>query len=212
MSDHWYAAWGFWIGVGGLLVGLLGVITGMWIRNHPKSSRLACRISESGLIQHVETAAELRVTLGGFPVRDPFVAQFTITNLGPEDLSPASFQGGFLRFTTPAPVYTDEGDVLRSPTMTTAAILQSTTPVKFDYLQESRLSVEIEPCQLKVGESLSVSVLVAGSPRFTTEVRLTAFSTEELRGAKPSDYELSIELPLPFPFGRIPITWRRRNL
>lgn len=210
MSDHWYAAWGFWVGIGGFLAGVIGIGTGLWMRNHPKCSRLACRIAESGLIQHVHTPKELRVTLGGMLVPDPYVAQFTVTNLGPEDLSPASFEGGYLRFTTPAPVYTDGAGPLLTQTMTNAAILQSTTPVKFDYLQGDRLTVDVEPCQIKVGESASVSVLVAGSPHFTAEARLTSFSTDELRGDKPADYELSIELP--FPLAHIPITWRRRSL
>lgn len=73
-----------------------------------------------------------------------------------------------------------------------------------------RICLDLQPCQLKVGEIASITLLIAGAPEFTCQDRLTSFSAKELRGDKASDYELTIDLP--GPFGRIPITWRRKGV
>jgi hypothetical protein len=160
-------------------------------------------------MQGVETAKELRVTLGGYVVPNPYVVRFAVTNLGPEDLNPSAFAGGHLRFASPVPSDSIGSDDFLTQTMSPFSILQSTTPVKLDFEPNERLKVDIQPCQLKVGEVASVTLLISGTPQFVCEDRLTSFSVEELRGDKPSEYELSVDLP--GPFGRIPVTWRRRR-
>lgn len=111
---------------------MVGIAFGLWTRNHPKSSRLACRISESALIQRIETDRDLRVTLGGYLVPDPYLVKFTITNLGPEDLNPSSFAGGYLRFTSPVPV-SPTSDAILDETRAAFSILQATTLSRLDY-------------------------------------------------------------------------------
>lgn len=97
----------------------------------------------------------------------------------------------------------------------TLSIVSSTTPASIDYLASQNggrpsVAIVVEPFLLKVDETASVAVIIAGQPSFETEHRLASFRVQELRGDRPADFEMRVELPLPF-LGSMPVTWTRRK-
>jgi hypothetical protein len=188
------------------VVGLLGVFYGAWARSHPKRSQLVSRIAESALMPEADPENEVRVTQNGVLVPEPYVVIIDLTNLGPDELSPSSFDGGHLRFTTKR--YTSS-NVPMGVTFTQLAVLRADSPVKIEYPSKDRVSLALLPCQLKVGESISIACLISGEPQFESEGRLTGFAVREMRGAGPSEFELRIDLP--GSLGTIPVTWTRHR-
>jgi len=204
--------WGFWLAVAGVLLGFFGIVYGAWARSHPKRSVILGRISESALFTGIETDHHVQVMMDGSLVPEPHLVRLTITNLGPNDLGPAAFAGGYLRCVTPPP--TPRIDDRSQPyDMAPIAILQADTPcgvVHPEPVGATVLGVDIAACQLRVGESATIVAMIAGNPEFSWQDKLIGFALETARGERPADLELSIRLPTPF--GSVPFTMRRVRL
>lgn len=159
----------------------------------------------------VATADQIRVTMHGYQIVEPHLVRITLTNLGPADLTPSAFEGGHLRCVTPAPF--PQGDGMS--TMVPLALLHSSTPCQIVYpkapASETPIGLEVSPVQIRAGESIAVTALIAGEPDFTWDDRLAGFTLQTLKGEKPADFKLTIEVPLPF-VGTLPLTWRRVRL
>ena len=187
------------MGLIGAIFGMLGVWWGVWARNNPKASRLVCRVSESALIQGVgDDARELVVSLDGFVMPDPYLVKIEIFNAGPEDLGPSAFAGGFLRFVSP-PARLSKKHMKMS--MNPLSILTSTTPTHIDYEKtatgENGVAVVVDPCQLKVAEAATITVIVAGRPAFATDGRLTSFKVQEVGGTNLMTLSSGSSFPFP---------------
>jgi hypothetical protein len=100
---------------------------------------------------------------------------------------------------------------------TAVALLNSTTSTTFEVGQKRGAVFSVQPCQLKVDEAASITVLIAGTPEFAPRPGSRRSRLKKLRGDKPDDFEMTLSLPVPLLLrvflgaGRIPATWRRKH-
>src|SRR5690606_589612 len=102
-------------------------------------------------------------------ISDPYLARLVVTNLGPYDLTPAVFEGGYLRLVSGM---STGGAGSGRQTGALFALLEADLTGKVDYRRsqgEPQISVELDSFLLKVGESATLAVLVSGRPDFSLE-------------------------------------------
>lgn len=141
---------GGWPGVIAILLGIAGLVYGVYARSHPKEGTLAYRLWSQPLL--AKANAHLDVIYDEQSIPEPQVITLELVNLGPGDLGSADLDGGFLRLESNPGLFIA---VLEGDEITTLASPQGSDP------GSSRL--DIEPGILKKGESLSVSLLAMGN-------------------------------------------------
>ena len=171
-----FVDWGFWIGVAGTVLGAVGVVYGIWARSHPGSGRLAFRVTESALIPQSSHVERLRVLLEDREITDPWLAVVDIINVGGIDLSPAAFEGGYLRLITSGSTNYGRGIIESVLTPVDGTLRVSERPDGVFVDPDMVESVfELAPRQLKAGEGLSLTVLASHRPRIRVQGRLAGF-------------------------------------
>lgn len=166
MNDF-YAVWGFWITVIGIALGIAGIVYGVWARSHPRVGQLACLLTESSLVPAEVTAGGMSVVYNGDEVLQPWITTVEVTNLGPIDLGPSAFEGGRLRFAATGPGFI-EGNLTSVP----GRRYFNAEDVADKHLESH---FEVSSCQLKVGESLTLTLLSSGQPNIKVDAKLTGF-------------------------------------
>jgi hypothetical protein len=167
VSDF-FTVWGFWITAISFLIGIAGIIYGVWARNHPRSGMLAVVLTESSLVPtEVAAAGGMRVVYGDSDVSEPWITMVTVTNLGPVDLGPEAFKGGRLRFRSNGPGFI-EGNLTDVPGeyIFDADNREDEHPTSY---------FDVSPCLLKVGDSFTLTLLSSEQPNVFVEAQLTGF-------------------------------------
>lgn len=168
--------WGFWIGVAGTALGAIGVIYGIWARSHPGSGRLAYRVTESALIPQNSHVERLRVMLDDREITNPWLAVVEIVNVGGIDLSPAAFEGGFLRLTTSGSTEHGRGTIEGVLSPVDGTLNESEWPGG-DFVDPALVEsvFALSPRQLKARDSISITLLASNKPEIQIQARLTGF-------------------------------------
>lgn len=201
VDDRFFTNLGFWITLAGTLLGIGGIVYGIWARSHPKIGRIIYRINESSLIPAGASADRMRVLLDDESIYDPYIAVIEVVNTGPNDLPPDAFKGGRLRISTTG----EEGR--ESPTLSGNLSSSVTGTITTELpIHRSGMSITISPdpfpfyqChfdvdafQVKKGRSAVITLLSSGKPNLIIDASLTDFEVEEVKQA--SDFELSVEV------------------
>lgn len=171
MSDF-YTFWGFWITVIGLPIGIAGFFYGVWARNHPRAGRLGFVVTESSLVPAEVIEGGMTVVYKGDDVPKPWITMVKVTNLGPIDLGPSAFEGGYLRFESSGPGYI-EGNLT---SVEGEHHFNIDDVLELDMHPESHF--EVSPRLLKVGESFTLTLLSSGQPNIKVDAQLTGFQTK----------------------------------
>lgn len=195
VNMDFYTTWGFWVTLLGTILGIAGLAYGLWARNHPKRSVLLCRITESTLVPTTARAKkpQLQVIFEGKEIQDPHVAVVEIVNLGPDDLGPGAFEGGYLRLASSAGGL---GPSIIEGVLDPVAgeVVASERPDGVFVIDEIESHFAIAPRQMKAGEILTITLLTAHRPDLTVQARLAGFDVRAVRGPKPQDVEFQIEV------------------
>jgi hypothetical protein len=205
VNADFYTTVGFWVTVAGTTLGFAGIAYGGWARSHPKDSRLICRITESALVPRHASQQKLTVHLDNQEIGNPHIVTVEISNLGPLDLTPKAFDGGYLRvaFAGGASVKGDlskiDGEAFISEKLDGYSVDPDLVISHFT----------LSPRQLKRGETITATLLlscsIGSSPGAKIEHRLADFNVTEQREPRPRDVRVNIRLmgqPLTLDFRR----------
>lgn len=151
--------WQGWLGIGGLIIGVLGVGVAIWGRAHPVRGTLLFTTADEPL--DIPAGADLTVMHGDTPVAHPRIMTARFENLGPTDLTPSSILGGRLH------VYTEPGTVL--------SVSASGAELSIDRGPD-RDCITIAPRITPPGEAITVTAVAAGETHAQHSATVAGFT------------------------------------
>lgn len=148
----WFEWSAWWFGTIGVAAGAVGVLWGIWARNHPKHSLLVSDVVTSRI--SVPQDEKVTVSYDQRPLTNPTLVRLSVTHRGGPEID--KFDRGAVTFTRTT------GGVV---TLLGEGRLNASIEVKTG-------NVIVEPRIFKTGESLVLDLLCDGDPGFQSDVRI----------------------------------------
>lgn len=153
MGDPWTVS-GWWIGLIGTVLGLIGIGYGIWARAFPKRTQLEVRVKQQAM--SVPNDPKLQVLFDGRKLARPTVVEVTIEHLGGPEIARADMPAGSVSVGVAAPVLV--GPLGRAE--------------QYSRITEDGKRIEVKPYLVREFSLMRLRFLADGDSVYTPSVRI----------------------------------------